>query len=201
MTQHRAVGLLGTVGNSPSFVTTGVRHISMILSGSCFDIFWHFLSFVHLLVSNNHSSPITSSFPALFQLYLFPLPVDMTLNSVQLLCYVVKLWKLWEFNSTLGRWPWTPLHYWMTVGREPYCYVVLTLRTTRKDVLQLNGGSISLNMSIKAKPNVKHQILNAFTAEQIQLAEQCCSVKTLWSWLDQITLALLLLWSMDRPGQ
>ncbi|XP_019204872.1 uncharacterized protein LOC109196100 [Oreochromis niloticus] len=55
----------------------------------------------------------------------------------------------------------------------------LALRTIRQDVLQLHGGSLSLEVSTKAKPKVRHQILNAFTAEQLALAEQSCPVETL----------------------
>lgn len=56
---------------------------------------------------------------------------------------------------------------------------VLSLQTIRQDVLQLNGGSISLEVSTKGKPKMRHQILNAFTVEQLALAEQSCPVETL----------------------
>lgn len=47
-----------------------------------------------------------------------------------------------------------------------------------RDVLQLHGGSISLEVST-AQSKVENRILNAFTADQLTLTEQSCPTELL----------------------
>ncbi|KAL0199202.1 hypothetical protein M9458_007742, partial [Cirrhinus mrigala] len=56
---------------------------------------------------------------------------------------------------------------------------VLALRTIRHDLVQLRGTTVSFEVSALSHLNVKHQIQNAFTAADLNLAEQSCPVDAL----------------------
>ncbi|XP_067219120.1 uncharacterized protein [Chanodichthys erythropterus] len=57
----------------------------------------------------------------------------------------------------------------------------LTLRTIRHDLIQLRGTTVSFEVSALSHLNVKHQIQNAFTAADLNLAEQSCPADALKS--------------------
>lgn len=56
---------------------------------------------------------------------------------------------------------------------------VLALRTIRHDLVHLRGTTVSFEVSALSHLNVKHQIQNAFTAADLNLAEQSYPVDTL----------------------
>ncbi|XP_052456318.1 uncharacterized protein LOC128016040 [Carassius gibelio] len=56
---------------------------------------------------------------------------------------------------------------------------VLALRTIRHDLVHLRGTTVSFEVSALSHLNVKHQIHKAFTAADLNLAEQSCPVDTL----------------------
>ncbi|XP_039457579.1 uncharacterized protein LOC120434117 [Oreochromis aureus] len=49
-----------------------------------------------------------------------------------------------------------------------------SLRTIRRDVIQMKGGFVSFQVSPRAKPKVRHKVAHAFTADQLSLATQSC---------------------------
>lgn len=50
----------------------------------------------------------------------------------------------------------------------------LSLRTIRRDVIQMEGGFVSFQVSPRAKPKVRYKVTHAFTADQLSLATQSC---------------------------
>ncbi len=56
---------------------------------------------------------------------------------------------------------------------------VLTLRTIRQDIVQLQGTAVSFEVSTLSNPRVKFQIVHAFSASELNLAQQSCPADTL----------------------
>lgn len=50
----------------------------------------------------------------------------------------------------------------------------LKLKTIRQDVLKLQGMAVSFEVSANTQPSAYHSISQAFTATELQLAEQSC---------------------------
>ncbi len=51
---------------------------------------------------------------------------------------------------------------------------VLTLRTVRQDIVQLQGTAVTFEVSVLSNPKVKLQIVHAFSASELNLAQQSC---------------------------
>ncbi|XP_054860442.1 uncharacterized protein LOC129347387 [Amphiprion ocellaris] len=56
---------------------------------------------------------------------------------------------------------------------------VLSLRTIRQEIVQLKGATVSVKVSTQTKKGLKYNIHNAFTATELNLAEQSCSAERL----------------------
>ncbi|XP_076733061.1 uncharacterized protein LOC143413643 [Maylandia zebra] len=55
----------------------------------------------------------------------------------------------------------------------------LKLRTIRQEVSQLQGASVSFELSAPSSPQIKHHIRRVFTAKELNLAKQSCPVDIL----------------------
>nr|XP_055047823.1 uncharacterized protein LOC129433267 [Misgurnus anguillicaudatus] len=55
----------------------------------------------------------------------------------------------------------------------------LALRTIRQEVVEIQGASVSFELSTSVDPNIRHKIHTAFTAQELNLAKQSCPVDML----------------------
>lgn len=68
---------------------------------------------------------------------------------------------------------------------------LLSLRTIRQDNVQLKGPTVSLKVSPLERKGMKHDIQHAFTAAELDLAEQSCAAGNLLPTLERRSIALL----------
>lgn len=68
---------------------------------------------------------------------------------------------------------------------------LLSLRTIRQDNVQLKGATVSLKVSPLERKGMKHDIQHAFTAAELDLAEQSCAAGNLLPTLERRSIALL----------
>jgi len=55
----------------------------------------------------------------------------------------------------------------------------LALRTIRQEVVEIQGASVSFEVSASLNPNIRHKIHTAFTAQELNIAKQSCPVDIL----------------------
>ncbi|KAK0149995.1 hypothetical protein N1851_009229 [Merluccius polli] len=67
------------------------------------------------------------------------------------------------------------VHHLGLKGKEE----ILSLRTIRQDKVQVKGATVSLKVSPLTKKGMKHDIQHAFTAAELNLAEQSCAAENL----------------------
>jgi len=55
----------------------------------------------------------------------------------------------------------------------------LSLRTIRQEVVEIQGASVSFEVSASVNPSIRHKIHTAFTSQELNIAKQSCPIETL----------------------